>query len=159
MGWAGHRCIGDPPQVCFAVTLLPPTPVKTSTMASAGGRATTDLWTRLTGITVCPERGHNNNNTFGPQNLNSGPQIIRISSKIGSSRPSQSSCSPSWAALGPGVGSGLLWGGPHALKYGKKQQTGAFWNAAADAGDWAEVVSRTAARTPLPHAPGARMTR
>ena len=57
--------------------------------------------------------------TFGPQNLNSGPQIIQILSKIGSSRPSRGSWSPSWAAHGPEDGSGLVWGGPHALKYCK----------------------------------------
>ena len=60
--------------------------------------------------------------------LNDQVTCSSISSKINSSRPSRGSWSPSWAARSPGDETGLVWGGPHALKDCKKLQIGAFWN-------------------------------
>ncbi len=40
----------------------------------------------------------------------------------------------------------------------KKHPLRAIWNSSSDPGNPAKVVSSTAAPTPLPHAPGARMT-
>ena len=48
-----------------------------------------------------------------------------------------------------------------ALKYDKQQLIGDFWNTpavATGATGGGEVVARSAARSPRPHAPGARMT-
>ena len=52
----------------------------------------------------------------------------------------------------------LFLGVTKITKYCKKQQKCTIWNSSADPADLLYQVSLTAARTPLPHAPGVRMT-
>ena len=78
------------------------------------------------------------------------PQMLLKSPRVSQSPPRGSEYLPS--SLEP------ILGGSSALKCDACAQKLAVWNTATDSPGDGEVVARSAARSPSPHAPGARMT-
>ena len=70
---------------------------------------------------------------------------------------SQAPLEPPLGRTGAREGFGSILERPRALKYEKYQLVGDFWNTATGAWAEAEVVARSAARSPSPYATGARM--